>query len=379
MSKIDLLYIIEGGHFGGAEQTLLTVISTIDKTQYKISVCLLKPSDVLENELRELDIPVFVLDMAVKWDIFSIFKLMRFMRREKINIVHTSLYASNTFGRIAAILARIPIIIAWEHGEVLRQNQFRHYKIDKILANFTDAIVACSKICKEALIINEHIPSGKIRVIYNCVDLDKFNITSDIAVIKKQLGVSPDDILIGTVATLSNEKKGQAYSIKAMPEIIKIYPNIKLLLVGSDGSSKLDLMQLADRLNIKDKIIFTGFRRDIPQIMKAIDIYVCTSNSEALGISIIEAMAYKKPVVATRVGGITEVVIDNQTGYLVAPKDINSIAQGVISLLANREKMRQMGEAGFERVKTHFSLEIIKKEMESLYKELLWKKHLKFQ
>lgn len=379
MSEINLLYIVEGGHVGGAEQILLTIIKAIDKAQYKVTVCLLRSSDVLEDELKGLGIPVFVLNFAGKWDIVSIFRLAGFMRQEKIDIVHSSLYISNTYGRIAAILARVPIIITWMHGLVSSiRVPNRQHKIDKILARFTDCIVACSEIVKESIIDKESIPAYKIRVVHNCVDLAQFDASFDASMIRRQLGIGMDEILIGNVAALDNEQKGQEYLIKAMPEIIKIYPKAKLLLVG-EGPSKTFIVQLADSLNITDKVILTGFRRDIPEIMNALDIYVSPSSCEALSISILEAMASKKPVVATHVGDTPALVIENETGYMVPPKDANSIASVVISMLANREKMRQMGKAGFKRVKARFTSELIIKEIEALYKEFLWKIHPRFQ
>lgn len=376
MSKVNILYIIEGGFPGGAELNLLTVIREIDKTRYQIRVCLFKPSVILEEELRELGVPVFILNFVIKYDIFSILRLSRFMLQEQIDIVHTSLYVSNTFGRIAAILARVPIIIAWEHGETAKQPS-RHCKINRILARFTNCIIACSKAVKEKIIAIEGIPGYKIRVIYNCVDLDKFNPLVDTSAIKSQLGIKSDEILIGSVGRL-DKVKGQEYLIEAMPQIIKVYPKIKLLLVGK-GSLESYLVSTISYLNIKDRVILTGYRRDIPKIMNALDIYICPSLNESLGVSIIEAMSLKKPVIATRVYGIPEVVVENQTGYLIPPKDIDSIVKFVINLLADPEKMRQMGEAGFERVKARFSSGLIIKEIEALYKELLCKIHRKYQ
>jgi len=375
LSGVNLLYVIEGGrNFGGAEQVLLTTLGAIDKTQYKIFVCLLIPSAILEEKLRDLGVSFFILDMASKWDIFSVIRLSRFMRKEKIGIVHCLLYASHTFGRIAAILARVPVILAWEEGEIFGQVPIRHIWVDRILSRFTDGIVSCSDAAKEEIIRKEAIPEYKIRVIRNAVDLDKFNTSRDTATIRSQLGIGKDEILIGTVASLSNKIKGQEYLIRAMPQIINVYPQTKLLLVG-EGPSRADFLQITETLNISDKVIFTGFRKDIPDIMNALDIYVCSSILEGLGLSILEAMSFKKPVIATRVGGTPELVIHGQTGFLVPSKDANSLAQATIKLLADRGKMQQMGRLGFERVRAVFSVNSFIKEMESLYKEFLWKIH----
>jgi len=369
LSEINLLYVIEGGQPGGAEQNLLTVVKTIDKTQYNITVCLLKPSNILEAWFKDSGIKFFVLKISSGWDIFSIFRLAGFIRRKNIDIVHTCLYASNTFGRIAAAIARAPVIIAWEQGEILQQTSARHYNIDRILAKFTDSIIACSNAVKEALVKKEGISIDKIRVVHNCVDLTKFNASSGVLLTRKRLGLAEDDILIGTAASLNNEVKGQAYLIKAMPQIIKAYPKTKLLLAG-EGRSKSDFIKLIEELNIKNNVVLAGFRLDMPSIMAILDIYVCPSIYEGLGISIIEAMSLKKPVVATHVGGISEVVVENQTGYLVRQKDAGSIAQAVISLLADPRLMRQMGEQGFKRAKEYFSAELVTKKMQALYKEV---------
>jgi glycosyltransferase involved in cell wall biosynthesis len=296
--KVSILYIIDGiQSFGGAEQNLLTIISAMDRAKYDIKCCLLKPATALEGELKNLNVPVFILNTPGKWDIPALIKLTRFMRREKINIVHSCLYISNTFGRIAAILAHVPVIISWEQGEILRQQPSRHHRIDRILARFSDCIVACSKACKEEMIKKENIPASKIRVIYNCVDLARFDVSTTTSTIREELGVTPDTILIGSIGHLRDEKKHQSYLIKAMPQIIKVYPKAKLLLVG-EGPSKSDFIHMTKTLGVEDRVIFTGFRRDIPQIMSALDLHVSPSDNEALGILTIEAMSLKKAVVA---------------------------------------------------------------------------------
>ncbi len=370
MGRVNLLYIIEGGLVGGAEKILVTVIKKIDKTRYRVKACLLKPSDVLEDELKTLGVPIFVLNMTGKWDIPSICRLMFFMRREKIDIVHSSLYASNTAGRIAAILARVPAIIAWEHGEIFTKNA-GHCRVDRVLAKFTNCILTCSKVAKEEIIRKERIPSNKIRVIYNCVDLDRFNVSKDTSkATRRDLGVASDEILIGNAGALANEVKGQGYLIRAMPQIIKKFPKAKLLLAG-EGPSKSDYIQATKRLNISDKVIFTGFRRDIPEVMSTLDLYVSSSIYETLPISIIEAMYLRKPVVTTDVGGVSEVVIDNETGRLIPAKDVDALADAITSLLSDQDQMRRMGEAGLKRVKEKFSPALIIKEIEKLYKGFL--------
>ena len=377
MSNINLLYILEGGRPSGAENNMLTVIRAIDKSQFKVNVCLLGPSPILESEFKHLGIPFYILNTKGKYDLTAYIKLIRLIQREKISIVHTILYTSNTFGRIAALLAGVPVIIGWEHGEIFEPTPVGHYRIDWILAKITDCVVTPSKATKEELIKKEGIPAYKIRVIYNGIDLAEFNGSSSNALTRKQLGIEADEILIGSVANFE-ERKRHKYIITAMPKIIKVCPKIKLLLVG-EGPLRQYISEMVDNLGIKDKVIFAGFRIDISVIMNAIDIYVCSSDREAFGLAVLEAMALKKPVVSTNVCGMPEMVIDGQTGYLVPPHDVDSIAEAVISLLANKEKMRQMGEAGFERIKTCFSSEILAKEIEALYKELLWKKHPKFQ
>lgn len=375
---INLLYIIEGGKAGGAEQDLLTVIEALDKTHYKVIVCLLKPSAILEEELKSLGIHIFILHMRGKWDMVSILQLAWFMRWEKIHIVHTSLYTSNTFGRIAAILARVPVIMAWEQGQILGEVPLRHCKADKVLSQWSDCIVACCQAAKEAIMKKEGIPAEKIRVIYNCVNVAKFTAAVPAAAIRSEFGIGEDDIMIGNVATLANEIKGQEYLIRAMPRIVDVFPKARLLLVG-EGPSKEYFLELIKSLHLQGRVIVAGFRKDVPALVNIFDLYVCSSLREALSIAVLEAMALKKPVIATRVGGLLELVVENQTGHFVPAQDAESIAQAAIALLGNRQKMRQMGEAGFERARTKFTSDLIVKEMEALYQELSCKIHQRSQ
>ena len=206
----------------------------------------------------------------------------------------------------------------------------------------------------------------------------KFTTPTRARAIRNEFGIDKDDVLSGNVATLTNEIKGQEYLIRAMPHIIKVFPTARLLLIG-DGPSESYFVEIIKSLNFRERVILTGFRKDIPELVNILDLYVHPSLTEGLSIAVIEAMFLKKPVIATRVDGLPEVVVENQTGYLVPSKDAESIAKAVIDLLGNREKMRQMGEAGFKRAEAKFTPDVIVKELEALYRGLSCKIHPKSQ
>jgi len=182
--------------------------------------------------------------------------------------------------------------------------------------------------------------------------------------------MKPGEQVVGTVSSLTPHK-GHTYLIEAASKVLEVFPSTQFLLVG-DGRMREELEKKAKNLNLTPSIKFLGTRKDIPEILAAIDIFVLTSSSrEGLGISILEAMAAEKPVVATAIGGIPEVVIDGETGILVPPKNTDDIAGAIIELLKNPGKANTMGQKGAQRVKEKFTTQHMLVDIEELYESSL--------
>jgi glycosyltransferase involved in cell wall biosynthesis len=182
-------------------------------------------------------------------------------------------------------------------------------------------------------------------------------------------GITEANLVCGMIAILGTEKDHSTL-IKAMPKIIPQYPNTSLLLIG-DGPKRAELQDLVHKLGIADKVIFTGNRRDIPQLLATLDVVVLSSFYEGTSITLLEAMAAAKPVVASRVGGNPEVVEDGVTGFLVPPADPDALAFRLSQLLGDEDLRQKMGQAGRQRVEEQFSLSQMVANYERLYNQVL--------
>jgi len=212
------------------------------------------------------------------------------------------------------------------------------------------------------------VPEEKIRVIDNGIDLTRFRDTISPETVKEEFRLKKEVTIIGTIGNLGDEK-GHVYLLRAARNIVKYVKSVKFLFIG-DGPLRGDLENEATQLGIGDHIIFTGFRTDIPNLLSIMDIFVLPSVKEGLPMVLLEAMAAKKPVIATRVGAIPRVV-DNGNGILVEPRDAEGLEKAIVSLLTNEEKRRKYASAGFETVRTQFSSERMSSEYFDLYRELL--------
>lgn len=367
---MKILYLANSGTiFGGGQISLLNLLQTLDKKKFNpLVVC---PSEGnLVSEISKLCIPVAVIPMLtlrklriVKF-IKSITALLYFIRDNNIDLIHTNGSRCTIYGGIAAKLVRIPLL--W-HVRIADKDPL----LDKFLCLLSTKIIVTSKavgrkfdLCKE----------NKVVLIPNGVDTKRFNPEIDAQHIREQFEVSNEEFLIGTIAQLI-PWKGHKTLLYAANEVIKKIPNTKFLIVGEEVKEtkgyKDELQEITKHLKIEKNVLFTGFRRDTPEILSSLDLFVLPSKKEHFGRVIIEAMACAKPVIATNAGGVPEIVKDGITGILVPPGDAKALACAILSLLQNNEKVRRMGIAGRKRVEEEFSLESHTCQIQNLYNETL--------
>jgi glycosyltransferase involved in cell wall biosynthesis len=358
MKKIKIIHIITSLNFGGAEIMMLDLARGFSSEFFEIKVATVVRGGSLEEDFKETGIEVRVFEKKGKVGLGVIWKLWRFLRHEKPDIVHTHLFGGDTWGRIAAILARVSVIISTEHNTNLDEGWVKR-KVKKFLSLFTKKIVAVSEAVKKYSVSRDKIKEKKIIVIPNGINLDKFS-----GVPEKEFGDPP---VIGVVGRLE-EQKGHKYLFEAL-NLIKTIPWI--LWVVGDGSKKNELERLAKDLNLRERIIFLGARRNIPEILSGIDISSFPSLWEGLGLAVLEAAAAGKPIVASRVGGIPEIISDGETGILVEPKNVKSLADGLERVLLGKIDAREMGARAKKMVQEKFGVEKMVEAYDKLYKELL--------
>ena len=258
-------------------------------------------------------------------------------------------------------MLRFPLSIA-------REVKIRSLKVLKRLSlKYVDRIMTVSDSNRRFLLATFGSSlEGKVESVPNGIEVEKYISTGDqksSLLNDLQLGVNPSHII--TVVAGLNNQKGHEYLIRAVPQIIKQVPRALFLFVG-DGHLRKRLQDLAQELGLAEHIVFTGARRDVPRILSASDLFVLPSLFEGMPLSLLEAMAAGKAIVATNVGGTVDVVVPNVTGFLVPPKDINALAEKIIQLLLDQELRNEFGRRGQERVRKYFD----RKQMAQKYMEV---------
>jgi glycosyltransferase involved in cell wall biosynthesis len=378
--SVNILYIIEGITFGGGDRVFMQLAEGMKAKGYGITVgCV--PRGVLAERLRELGIEVEGFNMYSKYNIRTIFQMAKFMKQKNIHIVHTQGGRAPVFGRIAARLAKVPIVISTNpllidresHRDVNKLKRLAYLLIDILTSIHVDRFLVLSEPHREAIIADYNTEPSKVVKIYNGIELDKYDAKlSNGLTVRRELGIAPGSSIVGFIGRLIYQK-GLPFFLQAASKVITTFPDVMFLIVG-DGPLKAELEKLSNGLNIRQNCIFTGFRQDIPDILSAVDMLVMSSLYEGMPMVILEAMAASKPVIATNVGGIPELVKNGETGVLVPPEDVDVLAESIIDLLKNKDKAQQMGLAGRKRVEEEFDVNIMVRKTEEVYQELIREK-----
>lgn len=367
--KTKILYIINNLKQGGAQKNLLEVIGYLDKEKFEPWLAILEKG--YEDKCNIVSAVTLGINRIYDFNgIKGLFKLIKLMRREKFHIVHSYLFNENIIGSIAGKIAKTPVIITSRRDTgIFLQKKFYYFLMYRLTNLLVDKIICVSKAVKKAILAKEKVNFQKIEVIYNGIDIKKFQVSIDKSQIKSQLGIKEDELVIGIIANF-NWVKGHKNFLEAAKAVLKEVPNTKFLFIG-DGILKNNLQSIADSLQIADRIIFTGVRNDIPELLSIIDVSINASLSEGMSNAILQSMAAGIPVVATAVDGNLETVIDGVTGMLVPPKSSKDMAEAIIKILKNKELAKEMGSNAKRIVKEKFTLKIMTKNMERLYKSLL--------
>jgi len=299
-------------------------------------------------------------------------KMMNILKEYKLDIFH-----SNDGGVdpmvIAAHLAKVPVVISTYHILPSQKNNFARRIIENISMRYLDKAILVSKATKDAWIRQTGVKGKNIEVIYNGIDLAKFKDGNTKDSLRKELNIEQEDIIISVPARL-HPMKGHKYLIEAAVGIKKKFPNAKILFAG-DGDLKESLKAMVKAKNLEETVRFLGHRNDMIELMFLFDIVTLPSISlEALPYVLIEAMACKKPVVASNFSGIPEVVEDSITGILVPPGDSYKLAEAIIKLLKDKTLREKMGEFGRKRVEKLFTEERMLQETFTLYEEMIARK-----
>ncbi len=373
MSKINVMYLRSSyAQEGGPETLILSVLQGIDTSKFNINVVVLQELKASENffesNIKSLG---FNADRIV-WRNFifflpSFFKLISLIKKHNVNIIHTHDVRSDFMGLIAGKMLGIPVVTS-VHGWIGRSLKERiHDFFDKLIVRFASTIIANSKAMQRYL-VRLKIQERKVRTIHNAVDLSNFMSAEGSESTKMELGLNSGFPIIGTVGRLDVEK-GHEILLEAAQEVIQSCPEAAFVIAGQ-GPIESDLKKTAEKLKLSQRVTFTGYFRNLSKILGIMDIFVLPSLSEGLPLTLLEAMAAGKPIVATDVGGVPELIINGQTGLLVKSRSARELSKAILELVQNKEKARGLGEKAREAVLNNFSSEVMIKKLEDVYESV---------
>ena len=330
-----------------------------------------------QHGVQPIILPGLGREISLLDDLKTLIQLYRLFRREKPTIVETHTAKAGTVGRLAAFLARVPVRIHFFHGHVLygyfgRLKTWVFKVIERLMAIITHRIVACSEKVRQDL-IRFHIASpGKIVTIPYGFPLEKFvGAAHKAGQIRKQMGLTSEAKVVGIVARLV-PIKGHEVFLEAIELLLQkgLGLSVHAWIVG-DGERREELKAMAQQLQIQDHVSFLAWREDIENVYADLDVLALTSFNEGLPLVIIEAMAAGKPIVATNVGGVPEMVFDGQNGFVVPVGDSQAIADRLEGILCNSPKGVEMGKAGQKFALEHFSTERLTYDLDLFYQSLI--------
>lgn len=302
----------------------------------------------------------------------ALMRLVRFLRRERIDIVHTHLFEPSVIGLWAGVLARTPWRVMTRHYSDYhtRIDKRWHVRLDQLCTRLSHRVIAVSQHTAEHMITQEGAPHDKIDVVLNGIDFARVKLSEhyDRERVRRQFVDAGSHLLL--IAARLHPEKGYEYLFQAMATLKQRFDGrIKLLVAGS-GALLDHYQQMVRWLGCDDVVLFLGFRKDLPDLMAAADLFVLPSVAEAFGLVLTEALCLGTPVVATRVGGIPEIVDDGVDGVLVPPADGEALADAVARLLNDPERRQRMAGAGRYKVLSRFRFDQMVRAYESIYARL---------
>jgi glycosyltransferase involved in cell wall biosynthesis len=321
-----------------------------------------------------------VIRAGGNWDVSILPRLIWIIRKGKFDIVHTHLIYSQIYGRLAAIGARAKRIVSSEQNVYNFKARYPFLWIERRLSAWTDRIVACSSKVREHLIERVGISPLKVVVVPNGVDTELFfpikkrsRLYPKVQRVREELGLGAEDLVIGTVGHMSRQK-GHEVLVAAMPRILKKYPKAKFVFVGK-GKLRAKVQEQARRLGVEAAIRFAGLREDVPVVLNSFDVFALPSLWEGFGTAIIEAMACGVPVVASRVGGVPELIDEGTNGLLVPPGHPGPLADAIMRLLDDRKLRRDLIYHGLRSAVSRFGVTRMVQTMVKLYLQLVSQWH----
>lgn len=380
MAKIKVIRIIDRLNIGGPGIHVVLLTKGLDKEKFE-TILIAGKVDKDEGDMsyfaKEWGVePLFIPELGRRISLFSdwiaFWKILKILLREKPNIVHTHKSKAGAIGRLAAWIAGVPIIIHTFHGHVFhgyfgKGKTWLFLMIERILAKWTRKIIVLSPLQLQEISRKFRIAHpSKMIVIPLGFDFSPFlEMEKYKGRLRQEWNIKEEEIVVGIVARLC-PIKNHAMFLKAARLVLNHTDKIKFVIIG-DGELKQELVSMTKELQLSDHVVFTGWIYCPAAIYADLDIVALTSLNEGTPVTIIEAMFCKKPVIATLVGGVPDLIVHEQTGFLVKPNDIECFASLLLTLAHDPQKRKEMGEAGYTKIHEKYSHQRLMRDIENLY------------
>lgn len=364
--KLDILILIPSSYGGGAERLVLDQMKNSKQDNINYHVLSLRKGDI-EEDFSKFSF-YKTLNSRYRLSLKTIASLNSFVRKNNIKIIHCHLLEAASYGFLIKMINPRIKLICTRHvsNDPLRKKLILRLFI-KIISLNNNLIIAVSKDVKKFTVKNEWIKPSKIEVIYNGVDTKRFQ-RVDTKKIKEELNISNNDFLIGVVGRLI-EQKGHIYLLEAIKNLKKKIPNIRLLVAG-EGNLEKELKALCNKMSIIDNVSFLGFRKDLPEIYSALDVFCLPSLFEGFGLVIVEAMLCKTPVIATELDCIKEIATNEQEAILVQPKNPKDLEDALFRVYRKNYNLK-MVENAYIKSKQLFDYQRNLEALEDKYEEMM--------
>jgi len=373
--KTRILYVIDGMEFGGGERVFAQIINGLPEDRYEAFLAT-APNDAFQKAITVKNCSFFPVDFSNRYNAANLLKLTRIIKEHRIDIVHGQGARAEFFARLAAGLSGrkkcvSTVAMPVEGYDVGPWKRRLYGAFDRFSEWFVDRFLVVSDILVKSMTQVHGIAPEKVIKIYNGIETDLYrpeNQLDNRHRIRQEFNISDTDVLIGAIGRLVWQK-GFEYFIQAIPDLVQALPKSRFVLIG-DGILRQDLENLANNLNIRDRILFTGQRTDIRYTLTALDVVVIPSVLEGFPIVTLEAMAMGKPIVATAIDGITEQIVDGREGILVPPRNTANLTQAIIKIASNPNMADTLGKAARKRVTAEFSVQQMIKATIHVYDDL---------
>ena len=386
--KIKVAHIIARMITGGADENTLFTVQGLNKDRYEVDLIIGEEFDknilnkVKNNNFNIIQIKGLKWKLNFLYDPIVLTKLIKLMRKNHYDIIHTHTTKAGILGRIASRITGVPVIIHGLHGSTFEAFDsgllnWILFLFERLTGRFTDAYISVSGVLSEKYTERGIGEKENYHTVYSGMELDKFyGVKEKIDCGKKQgeLGIDSEDFVIGNVARLE-KRKGHKFLIDAFEKVIEERKGcpLKLLIIG-EGDERGNLENYVRELNLGEKVIFTGYREDVEELMALMDIFVLTSLREGLPRVLVQAAAVGIPLVAFNVDGVPEIIKDNHNGFLIRTKDVEQLANRIVRYIDNKKLVLLHGQKGREFIKDKWSIKDMVRRTDQIYNHLVKKK-----